>query len=175
MTTPGKYHRVTLISLGAWPPLPPNWLLLLVIFDFIFLSSVFPPFPFTVCEDLHCLIPSPLHTAWISVQVPWDEIALTLQTEMSLLMCDVQREDHSWILGIKTNMFTCCFIQTKCKPKWKSDDSVGAWLACSRSGHFPVQIITDKKGSSALFFCPSPSFFLSILLFFKELISLGSC
>lgn len=80
-------------------------------------------------------------------------------------MYDVQREDCSWVLEIKTGMCACCFIQTKCKLKCKSNDSVGAWLACSRL-HFPVQLITDEKGSSALFFCPSHSFFLSTLLFF---------
>lgn len=99
----------------------------------------FPPFPFTVYEDLHCLILSPLHTAWILMQVPWDEITLTLQADTLLLICDVQREDHSWILEIETNMCTCCFIQTKCELQWKSDHSVGAWLAYSRSaGHSPV-------------------------------------
>lgn len=32
----------------------------------------------------------------------------------------------------------------------------------------PVQVITDEKGSSALLFCPSCSFFSSILPFFKK-------
>lgn len=32
----------------------------------------------------------------------------------------------------------------------------------------PVQVITDEKGSSALLFCPSCSFFSSILPFFLK-------
>lgn len=100
------------------------------------------------------------------MQVPWDKITLTLQTDASLLMCDVQREDCSQILEIKTDVCTCCFVQTKCKLKCKSEDSVGAWLACSRSGHFPVQVITDDKGTSALFFCPLILFFFPLYFFF---------
>lgn len=49
MTTPGKYHHVTLISLGAWPPLPPN-------FDYCFLSSSISSFSFLFSPlSLYCL------------------------------------------------------------------------------------------------------------------------
>lgn len=100
------------------------------------------------------------------MQVPWDEITLTLLTGMSLLMPDVQREDHSWILEIKTDMCTCCFIQPKCKFKCESEDSVGAWLACSRSGQVLCKSSLMKREALHFSSVPLILFFFSLFYFF---------
>lgn len=60
-------------------------------------------------------------------------------------------------------MCTCCFIQTKFKFRWKSDDSVGACLACSRA--LPCANPHWWKGKLCTFLL-SLSFFFSLYSIF---------